>query len=371
MSVVAGPVFRQRKSAGEKIRVLVVDDSVVIRHLLRQALQEEPAIEIVGVESNGAGALASIPALKPDVVTLDIEMPQMDGLETLRRIRASWPRLRIIMCSSLTTRGASATFEALSLGADDYVAKGSSSGTLEQSLTVLRGELVPKVKQFFSLTEDRISTAVSVRKPAPPQPGPRRSTAVSVIAIGVSTGGPQVLQQLIPQLPTTLSVPVLVVQHMPATFTRLLAERLAAASRLPVAEAEDGQELLPGHVLIAKGDHHLKVRRKGAQYVTVLDRGPHENSCRPSVDVLFRSLAENYGANVLSVVLTGMGSDGLRGTEVLKSAGALSIVQDEATSVVWGMPGAIATAGLADRVLPVAEIVPEILRLSERPGTQR
>jgi two-component system chemotaxis response regulator CheB len=349
---------------GAKIRVLVVDDSVVIRHLLRQALQEDPDIEVVGSEANGVAALARIPQVSPDLVTLDIEMPEMNGIQTLREIRKRHPRLRTIMFSTLTTRGASATFEALSSGADDYVAKSPSVGALDQSLAALRTELVPKVKQFFSLRQ-RTATPPKVSGSAA---APYRSgfAKPKIVAIGVSTGGPQALAEVIPQLPAGFPVPVVIVQHMPPTFTRLLAERLDGMSPLKVEEAADGMELTAGRVLVARGDHHLQVRRDERSTHAVLDQGPHENSCRPSVDVLFRSLAESHRGSVLSVILTGMGSDGLRGTRALKSQGACSLVQDEATSIVWGMPGAIVQSGLADRVVPLHQIASEIVRLAGR-----
>jgi two-component system chemotaxis response regulator CheB len=363
MTPASRPLSRQSTTRG-KIRVLIVDDSLVIRHLLRQALQEDPAIEVVGCEANGVAALARIPDVKPDVVTLDIEMPEMDGIETLRRIRKLHPRLRTIMFSTLTTRGAASTFEALSLGADDYVAKAANGGSLDKSLGTLRSELIPKIKQFFVLAEPpkqaALSHATGVSRPAT-----HRISRLRVVAIGVSTGGPSALAELIPRLPARFPLPVLVVQHMPPMFTRLLAERLQADSPLRVTEAAGGVEIRPGMVLIAPGDHHLRVRRANGTVVTSLDQEPHENSCRPAVDVLFRSLAEVYHGDVLSVILTGMGHDGLRGIGLLKAAGAVTLAQDEASSVVWGMPGSVVEAGLADRVLPLDRIAPEIVRLAE------
>ena len=347
--------------AAGKVRVLIVDDSVVIRHLLQKALEGDPDIEVVGAEGDGIAALRSIPAVKPDLVTLDIEMPRMDGLETLRRIRREYPKLRTIMFSTLTTRGASATFEALSLGADDYVTKASNAGQLDESLQRLRSELLPKIRQFFSL---------------PSQPGIKRQPATAasrkgpvgrprVVAIGVSTGGPNALAKLVPMLPARFPLPVLIVQHMPAMFTRLLADRLNATSSIQVVEAEDNMELAGGKVVVARGDYHLKVRAAGSSLFTVLDQAPHENSCRPSVDVMFRSLAQVCGNTVVSTVLTGMGADGMRGTQALKAAGSYSIVQDRESSVVWGMPGAVADAGLADRILPLEDIAGELCRLAE------
>jgi two-component system, chemotaxis family, protein-glutamate methylesterase/glutaminase len=350
-------------AAGKRIRVLAVDDSVVIRHLLQQAMAEDPEIECVGAEPNGVAALARIPELQPDVITLDIEMPEMDGLETLRRIRRQYPRLRTIMFSTLTTRGAASTFEALSLGADDYVTKASNGGSLDQSLGNLRRELLPRIKQFFGTAADTATTGLAVTA------APRHAVRLSkpkVLGIGVSTGGPKALTALIPRIPANFPLPILIVQHMPPLFTRLLAESLQAISPLRIAEAKEGEEIAAGHVFIAPGGHHLRVRRTGPRsVVTALDEGPLENSCRPSVDVLFRSMAENYGGDVLSLVLTGMGSDGLKGAEKLKEAGGQVIAQDEASSVVWGMPGAVVKAGLADSVLPLEGIPPELIRLAK------
>ena len=352
---------RATVSKSGKIRVLIVDDSVVIRHLLREALGADPAIEVVGAEGDGLAALARIPVVQPDVVTLDIEMPRMDGLETLRRIRKEYPHLRTVMFSTLTTRGAAATFEALSLGADDYVAKASNAGKLDESLATLRAELLPKIRQFFLRLENRPAPQA-----APPKPAPRPGLTVKprVVVIGVSTGGPNALAKLVPDLPKGFPLPILVVQHMPMTFTRLLAERLNEACPLEVREAEEGLPVVPGRVIVARGDHHLKVRGAGSSVFATLDQGPQENSCRPAVDVLFRSAAQLYGGAVVSVVLTGMGFDGRKGTEIVKAAGGYSVVQDQASSVVWGMPGAVAEAGLADRIVPLDRMSAELVRLA-------
>jgi len=385
--------LRGTRATQGKIRVLVVDDSVVIRHLVMHALREVPDMEVVGAEADGAAALERMAEVHPDVVTLDIEMPVMDGLATLRRIRALHPRVRTIMFSTLTTRGASATFEALSLGADDYVAKASNAGSLDQSMASLRGELVPKIRQFFApppalappspapvagTLPPRAAAPLPSAPTAPSGPGfaprpalvapgtrnARRTAPFRMLGIGVSTGGPQALAQLIPRLPAGLKVPVMLVQHMPPMFTRLLAERLDALSPLHVVEATDGMQIRPGGVYLAPGDHHLRLRRSGEAMFATIDQSPPENSCRPSVDVLFRSLAEAFGQDVLSVVLTGMGSDGLRGTRALKDAGGYSLVQDRDSSVVWGMPGSVAEAGLADAVLPLSAMGAEIVRLA-------
>lgn len=356
-----------------KIRVLVVDDSVVIRRLVTQALSEDPGIEVVGAAANGAIALQRIPQANPDVVTLDIEMPEMDGLETLRRIRKTYPDLRVIMFSTLTQRGATATIDALMLGADDYVTKASNVGRLAESMAALRRELVPRINQFF-LRKDAGRPAGEPARPraaagtpaAPAGQGAaplfRPHLAPKAIAIGVSTGGPTALSAIVPQFPEHFRLPILIVQHMPPLFTRLLAERLQKQTTLKVVEAREGDGVTAGTIYVAPGDFHMRVRRQADQVVIALDQAPPENSCRPAVDVMFRSVHDVYGGNVVSVVLTGMGQDGLRGVELLKAAGARVIVQDEPSSVVWGMPGAIARANLADAIVGIDEIVPEILK---------
>jgi two-component system chemotaxis response regulator CheB len=356
--------------AGERIRVLVVDDSVVIRSLVTHALKDDPLLQVVGVAANGAIALQRIPQLNPDVLTLDIEMPEMNGLETLRRVRRDYPHLRVIMFSTLTERGAAVTLEALTLGADDYVTKASNEGSLDRSMAHLREELIPKIKQFFRIPGQNRAGTRTETAPLPAPLWPQRSTAAlsitrkrpQVIVIGVSTGGPTALAAVLPQLSAGFPLPILIVQHMPALFTRLLAERLCSTCRLPVEEAIQGKRVDAGKVLIAPGDFHLKVALCGGEVHVHLDQSPPQNFCRPAVDALFSSIAEVYGGAVIAVVLTGMGHDGLRGVEILKAHGAAILAQDEASSVVWGMPGAVVTSGLADRVLPLDQVVPEILR---------
>ncbi len=366
---------------GERIRVLVVDDSVVIRRLVTHALEQDLAIEVAGSAANGVIALQRIPQLNPDVVTLDIEMPEMNGLDTLRAIRRQYPRLRVIMLSTLTERGAAITLEALAAGADDYVTKvandiGGATGTvagansLDHSLARLREELVPKIKQFFILagqSQFAAPPASRVIATAPPASALLGSKAhPKVLAIGVSTGGPAALGAILPQLPADFPLPVLIVQHMPPLFTRLLAERLDAVCPLPVAEASQGGAVEPGRILIAPGDFHLKVSAAGTKVRACLDQSPPLNSCRPAVDALFTSIGEVYGGQVIAVILTGMGQDGLRGATALRARGATILAQDEASSVVWGMPGAVVNAGLADRVLPLDQVVPQILRAAGR-----
>jgi two-component system chemotaxis response regulator CheB len=343
----------------------VVDDSVIIRRLVTHALGEDPEVEVVGSAANGAIALKMIPLVKPDVLTLDIEMPEMDGLQTLRQLRKLYPDLVVIMFSTLSERGAAVTIEALSLGANDYVTKASNSGSLDQSMARLRSELVPKFKQFFTLA----SSPAPARKPVPvvrpaaspaaPR-GPRK--ACEAVAIGVSTGGPTALAQVVPMFPPDFRQPIFIVQHMPPIFTRLLAERLQALTKLRVREASQGMVVEERNIYIAPGDYHMRVVRKGTSNQIALDQSELENSCRPAVDVLFRSVAEIYGGSAIGVILTGMGQDGLRGMEKLRANGSFIVAQDEASSVVWGMPGAVVNAGLADSVVDLRCVVPEIQR---------
>ncbi len=369
------PVMNRRfLQPDERIRVMIVDDSVVIRRLVTHALEQDPNIEVVGTASNGDIGLQRIPQFNPDVITLDIEMPDMDGMEMLRRIRREYPQMRVIMFSTLTERGAAITLEALSLGADDYVAKVSNEGSLDRSMARLREEMIPKIKQFFHPPQQVRVPGDQMGASAPITNVARLSRPVSqskmvrpkVVVIGVSTGGPTALGAIMPKLPAGFPLPILIVQHMPPLFTRLLAERLNSTCQLPVEEATHGGMVQPGKILIAPGDFHMKLASNEDCVRVSLDQSPRQNSCRPAVDALFASTGEVYGGAALAVILTGMGQDGLHGAEILKAQGASILAQDEASSVVWGMPGAVVNAGLADRVLPLDEVVPEILRLTGR-----
>jgi two-component system chemotaxis response regulator CheB len=341
------------------IRVLVVDDSVVIRRLVTQTLDKDPEIEVVGSASNGILALQKIEQTHPDVVTLDVEMPEMGGIETLKRIRMLHPKLFVIMFSSRTQRGAATTIDALAAGANDYVLKASTSKSVDESIAALRAELIPKIKQFFR--QHHAPPPVTWKAPVP-APGIRATGKCEIVTIGISTGGPSALTQIIGLFPSDFPAPVLIVQHMPAMFTKQLAQRLATIAKLRVSEASEGTRVERGNVFIAPGDFHMSTFRSGKGVAIHLDQSPHENSCRPAADVLFRSAAKTYGSHVLAAVLTGMGQDGYLGCEAVKSAGGIVLAQDEATSVVWGMPGYVARAGLADKVLPLNAIVPEIIR---------
>ncbi|GAA3450600.1 chemotaxis response regulator protein-glutamate methylesterase [Dactylosporangium matsuzakiense] len=395
-SAVGPPVLEARRV----ISVLVVDDSVVVRRLITDALGDDPEIRVVGTAPNGKVALAKIEQLHPDLVTLDIEMPIMDGLQTMRAIRQQYARLPVIMFSTLTAAGATATLDALSAGASDYVTKPANVGSVAESIRSVREQIIPRIHALCggrrsalapptrpglapgrplagagnlpppSLTRPGGSPLPGVVRPPNVPPGgpaaaPVRATprtgAVEVVAVGCSTGGPDALTAVVRALPASLPVPVVVVQHMPPVFTKMFADRLDRTAALTVVEATGDMVVRPGTVYIAPGDFHLEVHRRGTEVVTKLNTGPPENFCRPAVDVLFRSVARTYGGATLAIVLTGMGQDGKRGAEQLRSAGAEIVAQDEATSVVWGMPGAVTQAGLAHAVLPLGEIANHLI----------
>lgn len=344
------------------ISVLVVDDSVVMRRLVSDVLASDPGIDVVGTAANGKVALAKIPLLNPDVVTLGVEMPVMDGLETLTALRALYPKLPVIMFSTLTERGASATLDALERGASDYVSKPANSGSVVASMDAVRAQLIPKIKSLAAhgrRAPDPARSTVQTGTVARPQArGP--AARVDIVVIGVSTGGPDAVTTVISELPDDFPVPIVIVQHMPPLFTALFAKRLNRKSKLAVSEAQAGDRLEAGTALVAPGNFHLRLRSDKLGVLAQLDQGTPENYCRPAVDVLFRSAPETFGAGVLAVVLTGMGTDGARGSARIVEAGGSVIVQDAATSVVWGMPGAVVNAGLAAEVLPLGDIATAI-----------
>jgi two-component system, chemotaxis family, protein-glutamate methylesterase/glutaminase len=349
--------------SARRTRVLIVDDSAVMRSLLRSVLAADSQLEVAGTAVDGVAALQSIAALAPDLMLLDVEMPVMDGLTTLKRLRAAGHRLPVIMCSGLTQRGARVTIEALATGAADYVAKPTAQESREVATRALAGQLLPKIHALVRRTQAQVLPAAPAR-PAPANPA---AQVPRILAIGVSTGGPDALERILPALPAHFPLPVVIVQHMPLLFTCMLAEHLDKSCHLRVREAAEGLAVVPGNIFIARGDAHLEVLKAsspGRSTTLHLTNAPLENYCRPAVDVLFRSLAAAYGGGVLAVVLTGMGSDGLAGCRILREQGATVLAQDEASSTVWGMPGAVANAGLAHRILPLNDMAPEILRLS-------
>jgi two-component system chemotaxis response regulator CheB len=353
-------------------RVMICDDSVTIRGAIARMLESDPGIQVVARVSNGRMAIDELKRTKVDVLVLDIEMPVLDGMAALPLLLQTDPRLQVIMASTLTTRGADIAMRALRLGAADYVPKPSSIGAANDDR--FRQEIISKVKGLARLrhreaSSARAAAAIVTRK-APVLPA-------KLLAIGSSTGGPQALFTLIQALGRFVNVPVILTQHMPATFTPILAEHITRLGGLPCAEAKDGEALLPGRIYLAPGDKHLIVERgearsAGTGFAGVMARArlsndPPENFCRPAVDPMLRSAAATYEGRVLVAMLTGMGHDGLAGTRRVVEAGGAAIAQDEATSVVWGMPGTIAQAGLCHTVLPLLRMAPKLLELLRVP----
>lgn len=375
-----------------KIRVLVIDDSVVSRRMVARVVDATEDLTVEATAANGRIGLAKLGLRAFDAVILDVEMPEMDGLETLSEIRKRHEDLPVIMFSSLTRAGAETTLDALALGANDYVTKPTASSTADaeahiadelitriRALCAARAEARREVASRASSRNARASATIGMEdaacaradalesRVAAAQPPSAVAAPVHAIGIGGSTGGPNVLGAILRALPRVPSVPIFVVQHMPPIFTHLLAERLDAASSLTVVEAEDGMLVRPGWAYVAPGDFHMTVGSEGPREVISLSQGPRENSCRPAVDVLFRSLAATYGRHVLAAVLTGMGRDGLEGARNLVETGARVVVQDESSSVVWGMPGYVARAGLATLVGHPQTLADEIIACTARP----
>jgi two-component system chemotaxis response regulator CheB len=364
-------------TAATPIRVLVVDDSHVIRGLLTRSLDSDPGIKVVASASNGKAAIDEVTRTEIDVVVLDIEMPVMDGMTALPQLLAARPGMQVIMASTLTLKGASISMKALSKGAADYVPKPTSTGEINSAEDFKR-ELIAKVKSWGAVARRRRGSAARPGA-APASTGARRFPAGPVklrdvptlfrpdcIAIGSSTGGPQALFKVFQMMGKVTNLPVFVTQHMPATFTTILAEHLGQASGMPAAEAKDGEPVMPGRIYVAPGDFHMTVSGEGGRKVLHLDKNPPENFCRPAVDPMLRSLAKAYNGKVLTVILTGMGTDGLKGGQELSAAGGVIAAQDEATSVVWGMPGAVASAGLCSAVLPLSDIGPYVRKAISR-----
>ena len=345
--------------AATPLRVMVVDDSAVVRGLITRILSADPRIEVTASCSNGQMAVVQAARKTMDVIILDIEMPVMDGLTALPKLQLANPQARIIMASTLTQRNAAVSLKALTLGATDYIAK-PTTDKLNAS-EEFRRDLIHKV---IALGQKK--SPVPGHRAQPTPVAPPRSKPVQrprIIAIGSSTGGPQALLTLLGALPASVECPIVIAQHMPATFTTVLAQHIARASNRPCAEAVHGMEIKPGAICLAPGDYHLEVARQGVSYIAQLSQTAPENFCRPSVDPLLRSVAHLFGAESCAVILTGMGSDGCNGARVMAAAGASIIAQDEATSVVWGMPGAVANAGLCSAILPLPRIAPYLADL--------
>lgn len=356
-------------AASDAIRVLIVDDSAVIRGALGRIVDGESDMLVVTTANNGRVALDALKHTKIDVVLLDIEMPEMDGLTALPLILNAYPQTRVIMASSLTQRGAEVTLNALAMGASDFIAKPaakSGSGTL----TAIRSEIATKIRAIgrsARRTGSHEAIRATTRRPTPLRTEllANRSgeTAPRILLVAASTGGPNALATFLSGLPKDFPLPILVTQHMPAVFTQLLAQRLERDAGRPCVEAKDDDLILPGKTYIAPGDYHMVVQtHEGKPFVRLTKTDP-ENFCRPSADPMFRTAAAIYGASTLAVVLTGMGEDGMRGARDVSSRGGRILVQDEATSVVWGMPGAVVREGLASSVLPITALAPAVMEI--------
>lgn len=360
-----------------KVKVLIVDDSALVRQVMMEILNADPAIEVIGTAKDPLDARDKIKKLKPDVITLDVEMPKMDGITFLSNLMRLHP-LPVIMVSTLTENGADTTFEALELGAIDFVAK--------PKLDVIKGlndyavEICEKVKSAATVNVSKMSDrrakkniaakellkvdpklsadAVLAKRQAPKT---KLKTTEKIIAIGASTGGTEAIKEVLIRMPAN-SPGIVISQHIPASFSKPFAERMNKYSAMTVYEAIDGQQILPGHVYIAPGDHHLIVERSGARYLCRLNDGPPVNRHKPSVDVMFRSVSQNVGPNAIGVILTGMGADGAAGLKEMLENGASTLVQDEKSSVVWGMPGEAFKIGATKNQYPLENIASELLK---------
>jgi two-component system, chemotaxis family, protein-glutamate methylesterase/glutaminase len=358
------------------LRVLVVDDTVIYRKIVSDVLSEVPGIEVVGTAFNGKSAMARIATLKPDLLTLDIEMPEMNGLETLERLQTAAPDVGAIMLSSLTREGGEMTMKALELGAFDFIPK-PQNGSMEENTQAVRKALVPMLKAFSRHRE--IKTILrgkyrdkGVKSLYPPTAAarvrrsvsPGRKEKAAVIGIGISTGGPNALAKMLPKLPGNLNVPILIVQHMPPVFTQSLAKSLDAKCAITVKEAVDGESLAPNTAYIAPGGYQMKIAAGGDgknRVIRVTD-DPPENSCKPAVDYLFRSIAHHYVGRSTGVIMTGMGTDGTLGLKLMKRNGAAVIAQSEETCIVYGMPKGPVEDGIVDTIAPLEHIAEEICR---------
>jgi len=350
------------------LRALIVDDTVLYRKILSDSLSAMAGIEVVGTAANGKIALDKIKQSPPDLVTLDFEMPVMDGLETLRQIHALYPKIRVLMVSSRSQAGAQVTLSALSLGAFDFVTKpaeGDWKASQESLKRQLEEKLMPLLRAQMKMPASPLAKPIASVASGLPKQGVSNQR-IDIVAIGISTGGPKALAQMIPKLPGNLRVPVVIVQHMPAMFTSALAQSLNAQSALTVEEAQDGQSIRMGHVYLAPGGKQMRLARAGGLTQIEITDDPPENFCKPAVDYLFRSVADIYGARALGVIMTGMGADGTRGLQAMKAKGASSLAQDQATSVVYGMPHEAFKAGVVDAVLPLDKIANEIARICAR-----
>ena len=354
-------------------RVLVIDDSAVVRGLLSKILAADPDFELAGTAANGAIGIEKAAKLKPDLIVLDVEMPVMSGLEALTELRKAHPKTPIVMFSTLTAKGAQVSLEALANGASDYAMKPSNAGSSlgavdqvkEELMTKLRGLSGPAPSAVRNVTERPTAgapPATSGDRPKIVRPKRAPNKRIDAVVIGSSTGGPAALEQVIGAIRHPLPVPILLTQHLPPTFTKALADRLNKIAAFPVVEAEEGMEVTPGTCHIAPGGQHMLLRTEGGHVYVTLGDGPKVKSCRPSVDVMTDSVREIYGDQLVAVMLTGMGDDGADAFCRLAELGVHIIAQDEETSVVWGMPGAVQKAGAAELCLPLKEVAGALVR---------
>lgn len=384
------------RSEAHPFQVMIVDDSAVIRGMIRRWLESDPAIAVVGSAADGEVAVREAAKLQPDVILLDIEMPVMDGLTALPLLKKALPNTHVVMASTLTTRNADISLQAMRLGATDYIPKPASRTELSagedfKNAVIAKvialgtakrrrlGETLPSTKNrareitaramgtIADAEPSRLSKRTSSTRNVPipvPRKGPK--LAPSVVAIGSSTGGPQALFKVFETLDASFKLPIFITQHMPSTFTSILAGHLAKVSGRPCKEGSQGERVKPGHIYVAPGGKHMVVSGTPQAAIIELNEGPEENFCRPAVDPMYRSLVEVYGGQVLGVILTGMGADGCKGAKAIREAGGQVYVQDEATSTVWGMPGAASKAGQADQVLPLEQIADAMMRSTRK-----
>lgn len=364
------------KKDSDPIRVMVVDDSAVVRGLISRMIEAEKDMTVSASVGNGQIAVSTFARTEIDIIVLDIEMPVMDGLTALPKLLEVDREVKVIMASTLTVRNAEISIRALDRGAADYVPKPSSSRELSGGMDFQR-ELIEKVRSLGSIRREarrakgpskpgaRAAVAAPVLKKAPAaiKLRPMPDFRPDVLAIGSSTGGPQALLSVLKGIGPNPRIPIFITQHMPATFTAVLADHISRSTGLTCAEAKDGETVVPGRIFLAPGNFHMVIERKGTQVVVRLNDGPPENYCRPAVDPMLRSIAKVYGSRTLVAILTGMGADGLKGGKEVTAAGGAVIAQDEATSVVWGMPGAVATEGLCSAVLPISHVAPFINKM--------
>ncbi len=344
----------------EKIKVLVVDDTSLFRKAISTILSSDPDIEVVGAAPNGKIALMKIPQLNPDVITMDIEMPEMDGITALKEVKKLYPDIKVIMLSIHTEKGAEQTIDALTLGATDFVTKPRGEGSVQANIEKVRTELIERIKGCKGLKPGGQKLEVETKKSFKVKSKPMVMHR-DMLAIGSSTGGPNALAEVIPKIPANFKAAILIVQHMPPVFTSKLADHLNAVSKIEVREAKSGDVIKPGVALIAPGGFHMEVKSSLSDgFVVGLNQDAPENHCRPSVDVLFRSVAKYYKSKAIGVVLTGMGQDGFEGVKVMKKEGAPIITQNKASCVVWGMPRFIVEAGLEDSDVDIKKVVDEI-----------